>query len=56
MEWNEIYSLRGHPTIIFQLKRLYKLAITIYLSRMRFAISLLHSSNHSIRNERRIYR
>ena len=32
---------------IFQLKRLYRLAITIYLSRMRSAISFLHSSNHS---------
>ena len=40
---------------IFQLKRLYRPAITIYLLRMRFAISLSHSSNHSIKNERRIY-
>ena len=39
----------------FQLKRLYRFVITIYLSRIRFAINFLHSSNSSIKNKRRIY-
>ena len=38
-----------------QSKRLYRPAVTIYLSRMRSATSLSHPPNHSIRNERRIY-